>query len=102
MKNTAGVVVYHIVFATAHVAGKKIMGAVMQRAREVLPRLIEEEKARGRAARAGGTLFESEWQDELEAIVIDPGRYARLIIDTPGPYVPGGAKPAQGDLFTGW
>lgn len=36
VRNTRGVVVYHMDFATGHVAGQNIMDAVMDRARAVL------------------------------------------------------------------
>ena len=37
VRNTRGVVVYHMVFATSSEAGRRIMKAVMDKAREVLP-----------------------------------------------------------------
>lgn len=103
VRNTRGVVVYHMVFATGHVAGQNIMDAVMDRARAVLPQLLEQERQHVRSA---GNMTESlfsdqEWEDELSAAADDPSRYARLLIGQPGPYV-SGTPSVQEQLHLDW
>ncbi len=93
VRNTRNVVLYHMVFATAHTAGKKIMSAVMNRAREVLPRMIDEELRLRREQPALSTLFEDEDEVAVQAAAADPSRYAKLIDGPPSPYVPGPKEP---------
>jgi three-Cys-motif partner protein len=90
VRNTKGVVLYHMVFATSSEPGKRIMNAVMEKTREVLPRLLEEERGRRREHPGRPSLFAGQ-EDfaELEAISVDPERYAQLFTTTPEPYVPG-------------
>lgn len=95
VRNTKGVVLYHMVFATASAAGQRIMTAVMSKAREVLPRLLDEERRRRREHPAQPSLF-SDQEDltELEAVSVQPEKFARLITGEPARYVPGEPPPA--------
>lgn len=90
VRNTKGVVLYHMVFATSSEPGKRIMTAVMGKAREVLPRLLDEERHRRREDPDQSSLF-SDQEDfaELEAVSVQPEQYAQLITDPPRAYVPG-------------
>lgn len=96
VRNTAGVVLYHMVFATGHDAGRRIMTSVMDRAREVLPRLLEAEKRRRReGAEPTESLFAGrDDYAELEEVSVHPERYAQLITGPPQPYVPGEPPPS--------
>lgn len=98
VRNTKGVVLYHMVFATGHVAGKSIMSSLMARASEVLPRLLDEEKRRRRMRPAEDWLFDDAEAAELKAAAADPRRYARLLTEHPSPYTPGQSAPMQLEL----
>lgn len=90
VRNTKGVVIYHMVFATSSEPGWRIMNAVMGKAREVLPRLLEEERRRRREHPGAPSLFAGrEAFAELEEISVAPERYARLLTAAPTPYSPG-------------
>ena len=94
VRNTRGVVLYHMVFATSSEAGRRIMQAVMDKAREVLPRLLAEERQRLREHPDSPTLFAGQAEfDEMQAISVDPERYAQLVVEPPKPYIPGRPPP---------
>ena len=80
VRNTSGVIQYHLVFATANNTGRKVMKDVQGRARKILPAMVEDEK---RARRAGGPrLFEEEDAD-LDRYAEDPDRWASFADDDP-------------------
>ena len=80
VRNTSGVIQYHLVFATANNTGRKVMSDVQGRARKILPAMVEDEK---RARRAGGPrLFEEEDAD-LDRYAEDPDRWAFFADDDP-------------------
>jgi three-Cys-motif partner protein len=95
VRNTRNVMLYHMVFATDNDAGARIMKAIQQRARSVLPTMIDDERARRRAGQ-GARLFETEDDAGLESIAQDPARWAHLLDSDPQPYVSGTPTPAGG------
>jgi len=103
VRNTRRVVLYHMVFATGNQAGKAIMSAVMSRARQVLPQLLEEERQRRRTRKDETSLFASEeWETELSAAAADPAKYARLLTHEPQLYTPGDPPDPQEQLELDW
>ena len=100
--NTRRVVLYHMVFATRNQAGKEIMGSVMSKARQGLPRLLDDERRRRRSTSDAEALFAAEeWETQLAAAADDPTKYARLLTGDPQPYAPG-AAPIQEQLELDW
>ncbi|MCU1364051.1 MAG: hypothetical protein JWM55_1879 [Acidimicrobiaceae bacterium] len=89
VKNTRNVVLYHMIFATSNDTGQKIMKTLLTKAREVLPIMVDEEKARRGAL--GPRLFE-ESEVDLERIKANPGRWAKLFADPPVPFDPENPK----------
>jgi three-Cys-motif partner protein len=79
--NTKKVVLYHMVFATAHVAGQNIMAALQEEARRKLPQMINEERRR-RLEEGAPCLFP---QDDatLNSIAENPSQFARLLNEKP-------------------
>jgi three-Cys-motif partner protein len=97
VRNTRNVVLYHMVFATEHDAGKNIMKSIQQRARKVLPEMIAREKAL--RAQRGPSLFEGS-DAELDRFSANPERYAQLFNDPTSPYkAASGDRPVQDSLF---
>lgn len=92
VKNTTNAVLYHMVFATSNDTGKKIMKAILTKAREVLPVMIDEEKYRRRTS--GPRLFD-ESEADLERIRADPSRWAKLFADPPLPFNPEDPKTTE-------
>jgi three-Cys-motif partner protein len=85
VRNTSNVIQYHLVFATANNTGKRVMGDVQRRARQVLPAMVEEEKS---ARRAGADrLFEEEDAD-LDRYAAEPDRWASFNDDEPMAFDP--------------
>ena len=84
--NTKKVVLYHMVFATAHIAGQNIMTALQEEARRILPQMITEERRR-RLEEGAPCLFP---QDDatLTSIADDPSQFARLITEEPRRFQP--------------
>lgn len=83
VRNTKNVVLYHLVFATSNLAGQRIMGAVQDRARQVLPVMIAAEKRR---RQSGASRLFDEDEVELDLIAKDPARWARLFDEAPKPF----------------
>jgi three-Cys-motif partner protein len=87
VRNTSGVIQYHLVFATGNNTGRKVMKDVQGRARKILPAMVEDEK---RVRRSGGPrLFEEEDAD-LDRYAEDPDRWASFTDDDPLVFDPNG------------
>jgi three-Cys-motif partner protein len=101
VRNTSNVLLYHIVFATGHDVGKKIMKAVQVNARAVLPAMVEDEK-RGRL-QSGTPMFETSPGDQ-NRYRGNQGRHAVFIDDVPRPFDPTAFsapdEPDQLELFS--
>lgn len=90
VRNTKNVMLYHMVFASQSDVGKKVMGGLFDRAREVLPQMIEAEKERRRSEAPDMLPLFDETDEELdEMLSIDPAAFARVFLDPPKPYTPG-------------
>jgi hypothetical protein len=83
VRNTNNVVLYHMVFATGHPAGARIMGAILEKARQVLPQMVNEEREARRSS--DQRLFEQDL-NELETVANDPARWAKLYDQEPTPF----------------
>jgi three-Cys-motif partner protein len=83
VRNTKRVVLYHLVFATSNRAGRDIMSAVQQRARQILPRMIAAEQRR--RAKGEQSMFDEE-DEELIQIAADPASWASFFNYDPVPF----------------
>jgi three-Cys-motif partner protein len=92
VRNTSNVVLYHLVFATSHDAGARIMKAVQRKARAVLPAMVEEEKYR--RTHSGDQLFE-ESDTDLDRYAADPSKWARVFDDPPRQFDPSRFHPSE-------
>lgn len=90
VRNTKRVVQYHLIFATSNQAGLRIMNGVLQKAREILPRMLAAEQRRLRQGEP--PLFED--LEELRLIATDPDEWASFIDQTPTPFVCESYRPA--------
>jgi three-Cys-motif partner protein len=80
VRNTRNVVLYHMIFATNHFAGRKIMKAVLNRAKSELPAMVKEEKISRMPPKAAGlTLFNAEPDGTPDDLPTDWA----LVVDTP-------------------
>jgi three-Cys-motif partner protein len=86
VRNTRNVVMYHLVFATANNTGRKIMTDVLGRARQILPAMVQDEKAARRAG-YGPQLFGEEDAD-LDRYADDPDRWAYFTDEDPPAFDP--------------
>ena len=80
VRNTNRVVLYHMVFATSHGAGEKIMRAVQKKARAILPAMVEEE--RRNRSQIGPKLFD-ESDADLARYANEPSKWAQFFDDAP-------------------
>ncbi|MDA8267319.1 MAG: three-Cys-motif partner protein TcmP [Actinomycetota bacterium] len=85
VRNTSNVVLYHMVFATCHPAGARIMKAVQENARKVLPAMVQEEK---RARRQSGRRLFEESDADLDRYAEAPSKWAQLFDEPPQPFDP--------------
>lgn len=92
VRNTKNVVLYHMVFATGHPAGAKIMRAINRKARTVLPKMIDAER---NARRDRGSRLFAETDVELDWYKANPTRWAQLFDYAPEPFNPSRLRPRQ-------
>ena len=85
VRNTRNVVQYHMVFATCHPAGKRIMKSIQEDARTILPAMVAEEKTI--RSRSGERLFE-ESDTDLDRYANDPNKWARFFDEPPRAFDP--------------
>jgi anti-sigma-K factor RskA len=84
-----------MIFATTHDAGERIFSAVQDRARAVLPEMIEaERKLLKEVARTEPRLLD--FDADLQKVAADPARWARLYRGPAEPYATSTMPPDRG------
>lgn len=87
IRNTKNAMLYHLVFASGHTAGRALMNHVMEHASRVLPQKLQEER-KAKALANQPSLFDG-LEEELEAVAASPQSYAVMFRDAPKKYESG-------------
>ncbi len=89
VRNTKNVVLYHLIFATQHPVGVRIMDSIFQRAGEVLPLLIDQERRRRASEDQSSPPLFTEDEEALDQMAAAPDRFAKVLPKQPVLYEPG-------------